>query len=183
MPDDWRITEMIFLHKSGPTTSLDNFRGIALVEAVYKAYATLLNSRLSKALETDNIFPEEQHGFRPERSTVQKCVSVNTIIMEANFHQTPLYGLLLDFSKAFDRVEKYTIREVMAHYGIPESFTNTMIDLLDGGTITVRLQEGRSESAPYSCGVPQGPHVRHKLCTSHRTTHAPAPEGAYGPRP
>ena len=48
----------------------NNYRGISLVAHSGKVLLKIAASRLSNYCEAGAIIPEEQYGFRPERSTV-----------------------------------------------------------------------------------------------------------------
>ena len=45
-----------------------------------------------------------QHGFRPKRSTVTNLLSSESYIKNAIYNDIPVDMILLDFSRAFDKV-------------------------------------------------------------------------------
>ena len=45
-----------------------NYRGISLLSCVFKIFSSILNGRIVKHLESNDILVEEQNGFRKGRS-------------------------------------------------------------------------------------------------------------------
>ena len=48
----------------GNTNDPDNYRGIIILTCMGKPFTTLLNTRLTKFLDSYNVICEEQAGFR-----------------------------------------------------------------------------------------------------------------------
>ena len=58
------------LHKKKDRTECGNYRGISLVAHAGKVLLKIIACRLSAYCERVGILPEEQCGFRPNRSTI-----------------------------------------------------------------------------------------------------------------
>ena len=58
------------LHKSGPTSDPNNFRGISLVNTMYKIFSSILNKRLYAWVEENEKLDESQAGFRAGYSAI-----------------------------------------------------------------------------------------------------------------
>jgi hypothetical protein len=71
IPSDWGKGIINPIPKANTTDPRDplNYRGITLAPSMYKLYCAVLNKRLSKWVEENNILAEEQNGFRKNRST------------------------------------------------------------------------------------------------------------------
>ena len=69
MPQQWKDAIIIVLHKKEDRTECGNYRGILLVAHAGKTLLKIIARRLSKYCERVGILPEEQSGFRPNRST------------------------------------------------------------------------------------------------------------------
>ena len=70
MPTDWTFAIIKLIPKN---SALDprlpsNYRWISLLSTVYKVFASVLNERLVSCLESNDIFADEQNGFRKGRS-------------------------------------------------------------------------------------------------------------------
>ena len=79
-PDEWSLAILHPLHKKGDINVPDNYRGISLLNICSKLYSFVLNKRITKWIDDNEIIGEEQAGFRQERSTFDHIfysVSVN----------------------------------------------------------------------------------------------------------
>ena len=71
MPMDWLIGIIIPLYKGkGDKKDANNYRGITLLSCLGKLFTSILNVRLSKFCETNNVIGEMQAGFRQGYSTM-----------------------------------------------------------------------------------------------------------------
>ena len=69
-------------------------------------------------LESNNILSDFQHGFRKKRSCeTQLLVTVHDLAARLDRHQQ-IDAILLDFSKAFDKVPRQGLAAKLHHYGI-----------------------------------------------------------------
>ena len=64
------------------------------------------------------ILPEEQSGFRPNRSTTDMFV-IRRLQELARKKQIPLYVCFIDLTKAYDSVDRTLFRTVLARFGVP----------------------------------------------------------------
>ncbi len=54
--------------------------GISLLSIIYKLYAGILNNRLVTYLQDNNIYAEEQNGFRQNRTCAEYVFILTTIL-------------------------------------------------------------------------------------------------------
>lgn len=62
IPEIWKEAEILPIFKRGERTKCENYRGIRLLNDIYKIYAKILTSKLQIIAEA--IILEEQSGFR-----------------------------------------------------------------------------------------------------------------------
>ena len=113
-------------------------------------------SSISRHFTEQNILFDLQHGFREKRSCeTQLIMHVDELAknMQAK-KQTDL--ILLDFSKAFDKVAHEKLLLKLHFYGIRGNTLNWIKDFLDNRSQSVLLNGSNSDSIPVSSGVPQG---------------------------
>lgn len=67
IPDQWKISKIILLHKKGNINDINNYRLISLISSLYKIFASILNKRISGQL--CKALSVEQAGFRKGFST------------------------------------------------------------------------------------------------------------------
>ena len=103
MPQQWKDATIKVLHKEKDRSECGNYRGIFLVAHDGKVFLKVIAGRLSDYCERENILPEEQYGFRPQRSTVDMMFVVRRL-QELARKGTPLYLCFIDLTKAYDSV-------------------------------------------------------------------------------
>ena len=69
VPQQWKDAITMVIHKKKDQTECGNYRGISLVAHAGKILLKIIARRLSEYCERVEILPEEQSGFRPNRST------------------------------------------------------------------------------------------------------------------
>ena len=70
--------------------------------------------------KAEELLAEEQAGFRPGRSTVEQIFSSGVIKEKHLQHQRDLFHNFIDFKKAFDRVWRAGIWQVLRSFNIDE---------------------------------------------------------------
>ena len=81
-----------------------NYRGVALMSIVVKIYNTLLRNRIEPTIE--NILRKNQNSFRRNRSTTSQILTIRRILKCVHAKNLETTTLFVDFSKAFDSIQK-----------------------------------------------------------------------------
>ena len=79
VPQKWKDAVITVLHKKGDKTECGNCRGISLVSHAGKVLLKVVARRLSAYCEAKGLLPEEQCGFRPDRSTTDMMIVVRRL--------------------------------------------------------------------------------------------------------
>ena len=79
-----------------------SYRGISLLLCISKLYSSILNKRITKCLEENNILAEEQNGFRTDRSCEDHAFTLDSVIR----NNTTVFAAFIDLKKAFDFVDR-----------------------------------------------------------------------------
>jgi len=91
-PIMWRKYDIVLLSKSNKK----DFRPIALSSCVLKLLEKLIEIRLERLVELDNLFPGHQYGFQKGRSC-DDCIALLLLNLYKGFiHHDPVKVLLLD---------------------------------------------------------------------------------------
>ena len=156
VPCDWRSANVIPIYKNGNRQNPGNYRPISLTSLVSKIFEKIVAFHITNYLECDNIFYDLQHGFRRYRSCETQLSSLVHDLM-ANFDhgiQTDL--VLMDLSKAFDRVPHERLLYKLHWYGVRGHLHRWIRAFLMGRTQQVVLDGATSSTVPVASGVPQG---------------------------
>ena len=113
VPDDWKQQRVHPIFKKGSRSDPANYRPVALTSILCKSLEHIFASHLHKHLEKHSWLVSFQHGFRKFRS----C-ETQLLITMTDFFQTMESGgitdaVVLDFSKAFDKVPHEAILKEM----------------------------------------------------------------------
>jgi len=69
VPAEWKEAKVLPLFKSGSSTEIGNYRPISLLPILLKILEKVVYSQLVSYLESHNLLPDNQFGFRSKRST------------------------------------------------------------------------------------------------------------------
>ncbi|KAF0761160.1 Uncharacterized protein FWK35_00013017 [Aphis craccivora] len=105
--------------KSVESTDVTNYRPITILPHLSKLFETLVLNSIRSSL--NQILGDEQHGFRPGRSTVTCNLSLHSYIFYSFCHNCQVDVIYTDFSKAFDHVDHNCLMSTLDSIGIGES--------------------------------------------------------------
>ena len=90
------------MFKKGDPTDIKNYRPLSMTNTIYKLLTTVINDRLAPACA--KIIGPHQVGFMKGRNYFDNIKLVQTLLDQAEQLKTPLFAVLLDQEKAYDRV-------------------------------------------------------------------------------
>jgi len=156
LPEDWKSAFVVPVFKKGVRSDPTNYRPISLTCVCCKIFEHIVVSSISAHANLHNIICCEQHGFRKNHSCeTQLLETVQDLASSLNAgNQIDL--ILLDFSKAFDKVSHQLLLHKLSHYGIRGQLYNWIRDFLQGRQQQVLLGNEKSCTASVRSGVPQG---------------------------
>lgn len=104
-PDNWKHAEVIAIKKAQkPPNLAQSYRPISLLSSLSKILERVILIRLNQLINEKNVIPEQQHGFRTNRSTTTLLYEVYNRIKSALDQGWSTGMILLDVEKAYDRV-------------------------------------------------------------------------------
>ena len=77
-------------------------------------------------METNNILPIEQAGFRQNQSTIDHIFTLYSMITKQLTMNRKLYVAFVDYSRCFDTVNKHALFNVLERNGIRGFFWNAL---------------------------------------------------------
>ncbi len=95
-----------------------SYHGITLASSVYTLYCSVLNTRLSTWTEVNQLLHAEQDGFRKGWSCVDHLSTLTSIIKTLKQMRKSTYTAFVDFSKAYDPVDRRLIWSKLGSIGL-----------------------------------------------------------------
>ncbi|XP_045447496.1 uncharacterized protein LOC123655785 [Melitaea cinxia] len=160
-PDLWKIAVVRPIPKKNDPVDVRDLRPISVLPCLSKVLEKVICQQLTHYLETNDILPSFQSGFRKHRSTATALLDVTDNILAAQDKGMCTLLVLLDFSRAFDSINVPLLLSKLNYFG----FDNAAVRWFDSyltnrkQLVELKLGDGRTKSsvlAPLKRGVPQG---------------------------
>ena len=151
-PIKWCYNKLIVLFKKGARLNCGNYRGISIGDTIGKLYAKILGNRLKRWMNVDNC----QAGGQEERGCMEHIPALRLIIDYAVKEKVKLFILFVDFSKAYDKVPRGTLFDLLRNLGCGKRFLRAIIAIYKN-TINILNSEyvkatiGVKQGGPMSC--------------------------------
>ena len=113
-PDSMKVAIVKPIYKSKSKYEITNYRPISLLPVISK----VVQQRLTKFLDKNNVLYSGQYGFRKHRSTSDAISDLAGNVVDALDKGMFTIGVFLDMSKAFDSIDHETLFKKIEHYGI-----------------------------------------------------------------
>ena len=140
--------------KKGDLGLAKNYRGITLTSIAAKIYNALLRNRIEPKI--DNILRKNQNGFRRNRSTTSKILTIRRILEGVRAKNIQATLLFVDFTKAFDSIHRGRMEQILLAYGLPKETVAAITILYRNTKVKVRSPDGDTEYFDIVAGVLQG---------------------------
>ncbi|KAK6741073.1 hypothetical protein RB195_009121 [Necator americanus] len=163
IPDQWKTSRTVLIHKKGDREDLRNYRPICLLSVLYKVFTKIILTRISRTL--DEAQPQEQAGFRQKFSCLDHIQTVSRVIEVCREYRLLLVLTFVDYEKAFDSVETNAILSALVDQGVDASYVRTLANCYERCTTRIQLFHRRL-TIPIRKGVRQGDTISPKLFTA-----------------
>jgi hypothetical protein len=170
VPDDWKKATIIPLHKGGgkDRTEPSSYRPVALLPVASKIMEKIVYEQLRQHVETHDLLPQQQHGFRRCRSTTTaltaavyswarsmdlgKAATRNRLEGEGQHCAVTAF----DFSAAFDTISVDQMLEKLRAIGADHRAVQWFQSYMTGGKQRVQWNNALSSYIDVRHGVRQG---------------------------
>ena len=107
LPEEAACQAVVLIPKGG-----GDYRGIGLVEVIWKAVAVILNRNFTVAITYHDFL----HGFRAGRSTRTATLELKLLQQVAALREEVLHAIFLDLHKAYDALDRSRCLGILEGY-------------------------------------------------------------------
>ena len=156
VPDQFKLANVIPIHKKDSTTCINNYSPISLLSIINKIMKKLMYKRLINFIDKYGILYDKQFGFHEQYSTTHA-----TRAIEDGKYSCVVF---LDFSKTFDTVDHSILITKLSNYGIRGIAKQWFTSYLTNKRQFVSVGSARSEGPWSSSGVTLRPITIFTVC-------------------
>ncbi|UYV61256.1 hypothetical protein LAZ67_1004126, partial [Cordylochernes scorpioides] len=160
LPQDWKTATIIPIKKLDKSADdPKNYRPISLTSICCKLMEKIILRRLTYHLDTRNLLPEEQYGFRKGHGTIDQLLFFTQKVKDAQNRKPTSHTIaaFLDLTQAFDKVWKNKlITKLYKHFKIDGKAITWINDFLKNRYIRVKYNGTLSKTFKLYQGLPQG---------------------------
>jgi hypothetical protein len=156
VPHDWRQANITPVFKKGERFKPSNYRPVSLTCICSKLLEHIVVSNMMSHFDNHNILADCQHGFRSKRSCETQLIGLTQELHEHLDNREQVDMIVLDFSKAFDKVPHKRLMSKLSNYGVTGSTFRWIESFLVDRSQRVVVDGEASEWIHVESGVPQG---------------------------
>ncbi|KAH9263753.1 hypothetical protein BASA83_012828 [Batrachochytrium salamandrivorans] len=157
IPRAWLCASIVSIDKKdGDPLNPGDKRGIALINVGLKLVCKVLQMRIERFVETNNLLSYEQAGFRKREECVGQVISLVDIIQRRQNAGLNTHVLFIDIRKAFDTVPVGALLWKLQNMGFPRRTLAFLKALYTSSSARARAGSLLSDPFPVQRGVRQG---------------------------
>lgn len=154
IPQEWLVSEFIALPKKQGAKRCEEYRTISLMSHLLKTFLKVIHKRIYNRCE--NLISRNQFGFVNAMGTREALFAVQVLVQRCRDVNLDVYCCLIDYAKAFDRVQHGKMMEILKKTGIDTNDLNIISSLYWGQSATIRVDGETTEAVKIMRGVRQG---------------------------
>jgi hypothetical protein len=118
LPQQWKESVIIPIHKKGCKTDSNNYHGISLLSTAYKILSNILLARLTSYV--NEVTGDHQCGFHRNRSTTDQIFYIQQILEKKWEYNGMVQQIFIDFKKAYDSVKREVLYNILLEFSVPK---------------------------------------------------------------
>ena len=151
-PAQWTLTKVFNIFKKGNRFDPNNYRGISILVALGKLYDLVLCKRFMLWYNPKY----EQAGAQKNRGCEEQILTLRLLIDIARKSKRTLYITFIDYVKAYDKVNRYKLLQILDSKGCGSKFLKALASSLHNssgviGSETFQATAGVRQGASMSC--------------------------------
>ena len=163
-PSDWNIGMISPIYKGkGNKQDPKNYRPITLLSCLGKVFTLILNNRLTKYLEENNLIEENQAGFRKNYSTMDHVLTLNILLEYMKTKKKTLYCGFIDLRKAYDLINRAMLFKKLEMFDVNGKFFNVILAMYQNTKSRLRCNNLYTTEFTCNIGIRQGENLSSML--------------------
>lgn len=155
-PSLWKKAQIFPLPKTKDPLNYSDLRPVSILCTLSKVFEKIIFSQMYSYLEDKNILPASQSGFRKGHSCATALLKVTDDILSAQDQNKLTLLVLLDYTKAFDRIKHSLLLAILHFVGFHENSVSLIKHYLTDRYQSVAINNVTSDYLKVDNGVPQG---------------------------
>lgn len=157
VPECWTLGNIrpIFKNKGDPKNP-ENYRPITLLSNFGKLFTAVINNRLNRYAEKNDLIGGEQAGFRKQFSTTDNLFILRSLIDITQSSKKKLFCCFIDFKQAFDTIWRAGLWRKLVQSRINGKCFKFIHNMYSNIKSKVTTNEGSSQFFNCNVGVRQG---------------------------
>ena len=168
-PQQWALGLISPVHKKSSINECDNYRKITVMPILGKILESILNSRLIYRNRVEEMDDPYQFGFMNEAQTTDNIFILNTLIMQQKKRSQPIWICFVDFTKAFDYVNRYALYYKLLKRGVNGKMLKLIMNMYMKAKCKVKWKGRIGHEIESNFGVLQGGMMSPRLFTEFLT--------------
>ena len=134
----------------------NEFRPIALTNVYYKIFMGILKNKIEKHIFENRILSDYQAGSTPGRRIEDNLFLLRYCIEKTFKRKKTMYILSIDYTKAFDSVQRGKLIEILKSYKIHENIIDILAQVYQGDSTEIIINNKKYAEIDISSGIRQG---------------------------
>ncbi|GFU32550.1 retrovirus-related Pol polyprotein from type-2 retrotransposable element R2DM, partial [Nephila pilipes] len=156
IPDSWKFSNTILIHKKGDTSDPSNWRPISLSNTIYKIFTKCLTRKLGDWCSFHQRLSPNQKGFLPFDGVLEHNFIIAQHLESASRLKKEALSCWLDLSNAFGSIHHDILLAALSATGADSDFVALVHDIYTNSSSSILCEEGTTAKIPCNRGVKQG---------------------------
>src|SRR6266498_634712 len=157
IPEEWKQAHIYPIPKlMNWQSDITKTRPLTLLDTMRKAVMKLLTNQLSRIMAKHNVLKGNNFVGLPGGSTELPIKLMQMVLEDVKENNKPVWILLQDLSKAYDRIDLSILRKAIERVKIPSLYIDFILDFFTYRKNAVLTKGGLSNFYDVKIGIDQG---------------------------